>query len=885
MDPNRWQQVKALFQEVLEQPEAERDAYLKSACAGDDALYQAVLAMLSSDEAVDSFMATRATPAPAWSKPKDLPAGLQIGRYRLVREIGHGGMGVVYLAERADGAFDRQVALKIMRQGWGSPVLQQRFRAERQILARLKHPHIAGLLDGGMTEGDGTSPGRPYIAMDYVDGVPLPEYCDANRLGTKERIALFQDVCSAVQYAHQNLVIHRDLKPGNILVDTEGNVQLLDFGIAKLMEAEEASDVLPLTQTGQRLLTPAYASPEQIRAEPVSTASDVYALGIILYELLTGHRPYEFTSASPVEIEQVICEHIPDKPSTAVRRTRSWTQAGETRQSTPEELSEMRGTDPALLRRQLAGDLDQIVLMALRKEPERRYASVAQFSEDLQRYLNGEPVTARTDTLGYRVSRFVGRHKVGVAVTLGTLAVILGLVGFYTVQLTQERDRAQAEAEKSAQINAFLQQIIGSADPYIEGDGREAKVVDVLDRAVQQMDTALVDQPEVAAEVLHTIGRTYQSLGLNAEALPLLERALALLREAYGNEHELVSNTLQDLGLVHRMQGDLDAAQPLFEEAVEINRALHGDVHKNVGTSLTNLGILYWEQGSLEKSEPLMWEALDIDRKILPAGHENIAIDLGNIATILADQGKADEAIPVYEESRDLLVDIYGEDHPRLAYSTHNLATVYHEAADFETAKTLYEKSIAIREAHMDSLHPGLLGTRNGLASCLADMGDLEAAGVLQPRVLEQMNRVLGRDHYLTVRALANLGKLQYLQGTYAEAEATLQEAHTTWQNVVPGHPHHARTLLWLGRTQLAWDEPAEAEATLAEALKMAQSGLPEAHWTIAVIEAERGEAARQLGRPEEARDLLTAAHATLVNRFGEIHPESRRVAGYLARL
>ncbi len=445
MDTERWLLLKDIFNEAVALPPAERVAFLDTVCPSAAVRHEVEGLLDSLDDDPDFMEASVHEEALSLvAENNHLPdrSGTRMGPYRLVREIGHGGMGEVYLAERADGEFEQQVAIKLVRHGSRRADLHQRLRYERQILARLQHPNIARLLDGGLTEE-----GLPYLVMTYVEGQPITTYCDTHRLSTNQRLDLFRTVCDAVQYAHRNLVIHRDLKPSNILVASDGTVKLLDFGIAKLLD-EESTEALPLTHTGMRVMTPEYASPEQVRGQPVTTATDVYALGIILYELLTGHRPYQVRDLSPTQVERVICQQQPQRPSTAVRHVDDKPTATTTRLAkTPAAISAARDTQPDRLYRRLRGDLDTVVLKALRKEPERRYASVEQLSEDLRRHLHQLPIVARPDTLGYRVTKLVQRHTMGVAATVLVALILLGgiLATAYQARVAAaERDRAHA---------------------------------------------------------------------------------------------------------------------------------------------------------------------------------------------------------------------------------------------------------------------------------------------------------------------------------------------------------------------------------------------------------------------------------------------------------
>jgi len=434
VNPERWEQMKGLFATALEREPAQRSEFLREVCGQDEALRAELEQLLLSYEANKSV---------SDEPPQETAAKQKIGQYQLVRQIGVGGMGAVYLAVRADETFQKRVAIKLVRAGVDTQAVLRRFQQERQILAPLDHPNIAKLLDGGTTDQ-----GLPYFVMDYVDGTRIDQYCDTHKLSINERITLFRQICSAVQYIHQNLVVHRDLKPSNILVTADGTPKLLDFGIAKLLKPELFSGPLDITVPEFRPMTPGYASPEQVRGEPVTTASDVYSLGVILYELLTSCRPYRLKGDTPDEIRQAVCEQEPEKPSTTLTQFDQHRASGRNKSLTVESVAALRATVPEKLQRQLAGDLDNIVMKALRKEPQRRYTSAEQLSEDLRRYLDGLPVLAHKDSQGYRAGKFIRRHKVGVAAAaLLFLSLVGGVLGTTWQMRVARRERARAEQQ------------------------------------------------------------------------------------------------------------------------------------------------------------------------------------------------------------------------------------------------------------------------------------------------------------------------------------------------------------------------------------------------------------------------------------------------------
>jgi eukaryotic-like serine/threonine-protein kinase len=446
MNPERYQQVKQIFEAVIACDTGERPDFLARACAGDQELRTEVESLLEHDKPAAEFIEESAFEVTARLLADNEAESIReqrLGSYKILGEIGRGGMGVVYLAARDDEQFTKRVAIKLIKRGMDTDAVLRRFRNERQILAQLEHPNIARLLDGGTTED-----GLPYFVMEYVEGTPVIRYCDDHKLSTDERLKLFRQICAAIQYAHQNLVIHRDIKPVNILVTDKGEPKLLDFGIAKLLHSDTSQPQTEMTATALRVMTPEYASPEQIRAEKITTATDVYSLGVVLYELLTGHRPHLLKSHRPDEIARAICDVEPERPSTAISRVEELPSSDGTApvSITPESVSATREGQPEKLRHRLTGDLDNIVLMALRKEPQRRYESAAQLSADIQRHLDGLPVIARKDTFAYRASKFVGRNKVGVvAVALVVLTLIGGIVATAWQARRAETQRAKAE--------------------------------------------------------------------------------------------------------------------------------------------------------------------------------------------------------------------------------------------------------------------------------------------------------------------------------------------------------------------------------------------------------------------------------------------------------
>ncbi len=655
----RWQRVEQIFDAAAELPEPERAALLDRTCAGDEDLRREVESLLAHDLADDHFIeaaVAAATPetlmmadtSAQTAMSDDAPFPGRIGPYRIVREIGSGGMGVVYEAIRED-EFKKRVALKIIKRGMDTVSIVRRFHRERQILAALTHPNITALLDGG-TIADG----RPFFVMEFVEGEPIAEYCDRRKLTIRQRLEMFRVICTAVQYAHQNLVVHRDLKPSNILVTSGGLPKLLDFGIAKILNAGATSGTTGLTVAPMRIMTPEYASPEQVRADPITTSTDVYSLGVLLYELLTGHHPYRFKTLTLQEIERVICEQPPEKPSVVITRAEQQPSERVGRQVlTPQTIGATREGAPEQLRRRLRGDLDNILLKALQKEPDRRYASVEQFSEDIRRHLTGLPVLARNDTMAYRTGKFVSRHKVGVfAVAAVAFTLVAGVIvsSWEAMHARRAEQTAIIESATARAVNDFLQNdLLGQAsaanqsgpgtkpDPHLE-------VRTALDRAAVRIAGKFNRQPQVEAAIRDTIGRTYMDLGLYPQARMQLERALELERRALGAENPKTLNSMEVLARTAFLQGKYYEAEALFSEALEIQRRVLGPEHPDTLRSILGLGPIYQVQGKYAQAEALLSQAVETQRRVLGPGHPVTLAALNNLAYLYSYQGKYAQA-------------------------------------------------------------------------------------------------------------------------------------------------------------------------------------------------------------------------------------------------
>ena len=914
MDADRWNRVQEIFEAVLDRPSAERDTFLVAACAGDEALRREVESLLAADTASHSLFGGNAFEA--LGHPTDALAvldddvddvpleGRQVGPYRLLLELGRGGMGVVYLAERVDGAFEQRVALKLVKRGMDSDEILRRFRGERQILAGLRHPGIARLLDGGRTDDD-----RPYLAVEYVEGEPIDAYCDRRRLSVDARLHLFEQVCEAVQYAHRNLVVHRDLKPSNILVmedDGVPHVKLLDFGIAKLLNPatvghlsdDAAQSLAARTRTGLWVMTPEYAAPEQVRGEPPSTATDVYALGVLLYELLTGRRPYRVASRVAREVERVILEDEPERPSTAL------TEAPDAA-----VLSRARAAETGSLRRRLAGDLDMICLMALRKEPERRYDSAALLLDDVRRHLGGLPVSARPDAPGYRLHKFVRRHRHGVTVAAGVLLLAVGLIGFYTVQLRHQRDRAQVEAAKAEQVIGFIEGLFESSDPS-RAYGDTLTVRQVMEAGATRLTDELEHQPAVRARLMQVIGRVYKNLALYDEATPLLERAVAVQRQAAGATSRELASSLFAYGEILHYQKQYDRADSLYRQALDLQRRVHdgphleiaatldllsrleqertnlarsesllteaiamrrglvGSEHPDVAESLQSLAMLRSRQGDFAGAEQLAREALALRRTLLGAEHPDIPELLHNLAVTLHRQDKYEEAERAFREGLDLVHKVFGKDHLFGAYFLLEMGSVAQDRKDYEASDSLYRASLAISQARDNAALVAL--NLNNLATLRLDEERYVDAEVYIRDALNHTRALYGDQHDEVANRLHNLGRILSRTSRYDEAVTVLQETLAIRNEVLERtHPNTLATRLALGAALTHLNRLDDAEPLLRGSLADLQEQTPPSAWQIANAQSLLGALLTARARYYEAEGLLTTAHDALLTDQG----------------
>ena len=866
MTPERWARIDDVFHRALDLTPAEREKLLATSYADDLVLQDEVRQLLAAHEATGPLARapenTNRTPPLEW-----------IGPYRLIRKLGEGGMGVVHLAERSGDGFTQVVALKLIRAGFAVAGLEARLAEERRILARLDHPGIARFIDGGST-----ATGQPYVAMEYVEGVDLLQYCKDRGLTLRQRLSLFAEICDAVHYAHQQLVVHRDLKPGNILVTNDGRPKLLDFGLAKVLEDDGSQDA---TQTSP-WVTPAYASPEQLRRGRISTLTDVYALGVVLYELLTDRRPHDLNGLPPAEMVRVVCESVPAPPSGVAIG------------------GDAAATDR--LRPRIDGDLDVITLKALAKEPQRRYGSACELAEDTRRYLAGRPVLARPDSVWYRASKFVARHRASVAAAVAVVLMLITGLAFSVWQAREARlasERAEIAKRQSDDVASFLLNLFQASDPNNAlGDTLAAR--EILRRGAVEAGR-LGAQPALQARMFDALGLIYDRLGRYGEAEQLLQRSLSIRRSTLGANHVDVATSLDHLGMHYRQVGSYARAESLYRKSLAMKERLLGPEDPEIAETLALLGFLMPYVARLDEAEAFYQRAVDMRRRTLPASDDRISEAMVPLASHLARRGRLDEAEamlrdavqmrrtahgdgdprvadvqvyladfltysrPRYAEAESLYREVlaaqqreYGDRHLRLTHAVSNLADALERQGKLAEAERRLRDVLEINLAAFGPRHPSTTGARAGLAQFFhRQKRDAEAESLFR-QTLSEYQTALGADHGLVAGAKADLATFLVDVGRYAEADSLYLQAMTIREKLSgPRHGHIAGWLVGRARIMTAARRYAEAESALVRALGIAEPQMSDAMPPMQHVLQGFVDLYKAAGRPQDAERYI----------------------------
>jgi eukaryotic-like serine/threonine-protein kinase len=840
----RWDRVEEVFHQLVDLTPQERESRLLAYAAEDEPLRREVLALLAAHDATGPLGRLS-------SEPERLPTLEWVGPYRLLRKLGEGGMGIVYLAERSGDGFKQTVALKLIRGGFATASLETRLLEERRILAKLEHPGIARFIDGGSTPS-----GQPFVAMEYIEGVDLVQYCATRGLSLRRRLALFAAVCDAVHYAHQQLVVHRDLKPGNILVTKDGRPKLLDFGLAKVLEDDGSMDA---TQTAP-WVTLAYASPEQLRRGRISTLTDIYALGVVLYELLTGRRPHEMTGLAPAEMVRVVCE-VTAKPPSAVAET-----------DVSGNMSAER------LRRSIRGDLDVISLKALAKEPERRYGSAGVLAEDIRRYLDGRPVLARPDSVWYRTSKFAARHRAGVAAAALVLLFLtagLGVALWQASVARAARHRAEAALRQSDDVTSFLLGLVAASDPT------SALIDTVAAREILRRGTAEAErlgaQPALQARMFDALGEIYDKLGRHSDAERLLTRSLALRQATFGPVHLDVALSLQRLGTHYRGMSAYTRAESLYLASLEMKQRLLGPEDPAIAETLSLLGFLMPYFGRVSESEAYYRRAVAMLRRTIPATDDRLSTTLIPLATSLSRSGKFQESETTLREAIELRRIAHGPQHPSVAEAQIFLADLLVlQRTRYAEAERLYRDALAVERTEYGNRSLQLVHAMNSLADIVEMQGHAAEAEKMLREIIDIRMATLGPAHEGVGESKAALAVFLHRQKRYAESEALIRDALKTYsKSVGTEHAMYAGATVDLANLLTDMGRYAEADKLYLDAIALHErlSGrVRRADWLT-----ERARLLTLMGRYREAEALLVRALDIFATQRPNGHPDVQR--------
>jgi len=838
MDSERWKKISALFHEASELDAEARQQFLAEACGADHELRREIEALLDVPSKAASGIDGAIESAAAEFAGR-LSTGERIGPYRLLSVIARGGMGQVYLAERADREFERQVAIKTI--GWldATPDLIERFRVERQILADLDHPNIAHLLDGGETVD-----GVPYLVMEYVDGRPIDKYCDEQRLSVQDRLRLYQKICSAIDYAHRKLIVHRDIKPSNILVTADGEPKLLDFGIAKLLDESAMNYAVAVTRDGASIMTPEYASPEQVRAEAVSTATDVYSMGVLLYKLLCGRMPYR-QEAINTDLARAIQTEVPSRPSDALT-SRTQQPADD---NSIDAISTARRTSVSRLRRRLQGDIDNVVLKALRKEPERRYQSATALSEDIENVLTFRPVTARPASFTYRSGRFLRRYRAGAFVGLTVTAIIATAV----VQVVQQRDKAETAAFQSEQVVNYLGELFASASA-LRAQGEIVTAGDLLAAGVMDIES-LDNQPLVQARLLEIMGTSYQYIGNIEKLAELKQRALDIRRNRLPYDAAAIAETLRSLSEVARITGNLDLAEQQLQESISLFTEAHGAKHESVAYALARLGEVQRMDGRSVEAVETLESAVVLIEGLGETEGKN-AIDIyGLLAIALDDVGRLNEAEIINQKVVSASRLLLGDKDPNTLTRIGNLGLIQMRQGNYKAAQmNIAEAYAGINEVWLsDSTSTAWAANIKGSITFYLGWFDESLAAREENKQITA--GVYGTNTLRYAYALQRIGAWHKTSGNHDDAIELLEQALATAAAIGEDSSSRAGSIrLNLTMAHVEAGDYKVAETIARQTLATADSLSPQ---TMISLQRELARSLSLQGRHEEARPLF----------------------------
>ncbi len=884
MNKDKWQKISLVLDTILTLNESDQLTYLEQNYGNDEELVQEVRELLFSisKSEENNFLGSASQEHPELMKDlqriadkspslKENIIGEKVGAYEIVSLLGRGGMGSVYKAKRIDGRFDRKVAIKFINQQRLTDRLLHRFQQEQEILANLKHPNIAMLLDGGITAS-----GSPYLIMEYVNGTPIDEYCNNNSLKVSERLSLCENVLRAIHYAHSNMVVHRDIKPSSILVTNSGDVKILDFGIAKLL-----SDDLPnnqyMTRTGQRLWTPRYAAPEQVLEKPPQLQTDIYSIGMLMYLLFTNTSPFNFDDQSIHEVEKTILEETPSLMTQSIKNMDE------------KDIIVSFNMNKKSLLKELSNDLDAIIDKAIRKEPEFRYSSLTSLLDDIHRSRNNLPVIANKGGFAYRNRKFFLRNKQAIITLSLIIITIVTTVTYYTLELNRERNLADQEAAKAQQISDFMVGIFESANSYNqdgEALGLDASIGSILDYSISRMDEDLIDQPELKANINTKLSKMYVRLGEFDKAETLSTNAINALNDLDDTALDQLAESLFELGRVHQERGNTEMADSLLLQAINVHEQTEsGLIDEQALAALSYYANLQWfNNGNFSVADSILTKNLNIRYKHFQHKPTNIAVGHNDLAAMNHRRGYFEEALTNYQKAVDLYLAELGH-HPAAGVALSNYSILLRENLQLDEAEKNQLKAMNIHldkqgEKNIDvGLAKGNLGEINYLK------GNIEKAEDYARKSMDILLEIYGDNHPYVARTEITLAKILAARGKQDKAEAIFKSAIDIYQQSFPEtHPGQSDPLMEFGKYLLEVNKPGKAKPYLAEALEIREKGYTTYNVRTAIAMGHYGEALRKNENPD-AEKYIRLSTEILVSILGKNHEHTRQAKTRLASL
>lgn len=867
MTTEEWNKIESIVDEALEIPEQERDAFINQRCINKPALIQHVHTYLASVAKADQYFSSSTqlkdkledeiTSDGFFSKNYINLIGNEIGAYTLKSLLGEGGMGAVFLGERTDGQFEHYVAIKIIQSGLNKSKIYDHFIRERQILAGLNHENIARLYDGGVTDAN-----IPYLIMEYVNGTPIDEYCDHTRLSANERIELFKSVCNAAKYAHKNLVIHRDLKPENILITESGSVKVMDFGIAKLIDGSSIKGSTADKSLQSRFVSYSNASPEQIRGVPATTTSDIYALGVLLYKLLTGVHPLPLKQKSVKDVIDIIQNETP-KP--LAERFFDLTPGSQDRILTARSAS---SSNTANL---LNNDLNAIVQKCLQKSPDDRYQTVEDLVQDLTRYKNNFPVKSRENRASYVAKKFIARNKGSITAAATFLIALLLSALFYTYDIQRQRDIAQTEANKATQVTDFVLNLFQAAAPAQSG-GSDISARDLLNRGIEQTEY-LSNQPEIQADMLEVLGRILTQLGEYDKATGLLQQSIKTRLDLFGNHNLETISSYEQMGILLSAKGDLFKAQTMLEDALSKRFAIQGPRPAAKSNANAELAYIYRRLGKFDEANEIYRSLITIYEEELGPDDPLTLTSLSSLGVTLHTSGKLEEAEAIYRDVLKKRQELYNTAHPDIAMSYNNLGSLLLNLGRFDESEEMLSKSLDLRRTLFGESHPKVALTLNNLGILKRNRGEFDEAISLIKKSMQINRELLGENELQTATNLFSLGELYLMTGNTDTAYDHYKESHQIFNAHLPdGSSFIARSMIGMGESRL--HDRTEDFKLVEQQIKKGYEQLKNIHPNHSIeyglASAAMGKMYLRSGRPDQGISFLKQAHQIISDIEGE---------------